>query len=310
MSTKKHSERRFKALVTGTSYLIPILFVALIISLIVSSWPSIHTFGWHFLWSIDWDPVNEKFGAGTAVIGTLLSAIIAILIALPLSTGTAMLITQILPPSIGQPLSRVIELMAGIPSIIYGMWGLFIMAPFLANHVQPGLINTFANIPVLNFIFGGMPIGISLFSAGLLLAFMILPLIASTMRDVLQTVPPLIREAAYGVGANRYEVCKHILIRYTRSGLFGATILGLGRALGETMAVTFVIGNAHNLPTGLFMPGTTISATIANEFTEATSNLYSSALIELGLVLLAISFITLFISRSILKHAQTRGGSQ
>ena len=306
----KQQRDSFKTASKVSSIFLLIVIAALVLSLVVMSWPSIRTFGLHFLVSLHWDPVNEQFGALSAIIGTLLTSVIAILIALPLSIGVAMLITQVLPPSIGQPLARIIELMAGIPSIIYGMWGLFVMAPFLANYVQPELINTFQNIPVLNFIFGGLPIGISLFSAGLILAIMILPLIASTMRDVLATVPKLMTEAAYGVGATRFEVCQQILIRYARAGLFGATILGLGRALGETMAVTFVVGNDHNLPQGLFMPGTTISATIANEFTEATGQLYRSSLIELGLILLVISFITLFISRYILNHSQTRGGAQ
>lgn len=306
----KQQSDSFRTTSKISSILLLVLLAAIIITIIVMSWPALRTFGVHFIYSLHWDPVNKQFGALPAIIGTLLTSVIAILIALPLSVGVAMLITQVLPPRFGQPLARIIELMAGIPSIIYGMWGLFVMAPFLANHVQPGLINTFQNIPVLNFIFGGLPIGISLFAGGLILAIMILPLIASTMRDVLATVPTLMTEAAYGVGATRFEVCQQILIRYARAGLFGGTILGLGRALGETMAVTFVVGNAHNLPQGLFMPGTTISATIANEFTEATGQLYRASLIELGLVLLVISFITLFVSRYILNHSQTRGGAQ
>ena len=300
----------FEAATRFSSIFLLLILTSLILSLVILSWPAIRTFGLHFIYSLNWDPVNQQFGALTAIIGTLLTSVIAILIALPLSIGIAVLISQVLPASIGVPLARIIELMAGIPSIIYGMWGLFVMAPFLASHVQPGLINTFQNIPLLNFVFGGLPIGISIFAAGLILAIMILPLIASTMRDVLNTVPTLMTEAAYGIGATRWEVCQQILIRYARAGLFGATILGLGRALGETMAVTFVVGNAHNLPSGLFMPGTTISAAIANEFTEATGKLYQASLIELGLALLFISFITLVICRRILTHAQTRGGAQ
>jgi phosphate transport system permease protein len=312
-----HKRDRFESATKYSSIFLLVILISLVLSLVIQSWPSIKTFGIHFIYSLHWDPVNEQFGAITAIIGTLLTSVIAIMIALPLSIGIALLISQILPAAIATPLARTIELMAGIPSIIYGMWGLFVLAPFLASHVQPGLINFFQNltifgkhIPLLEFIFGGLPIGISLFAAGVILAIMILPLMASTMRDVLNTVPTLMTEAAYGVGATRWEVCHQILIRYARAGLFGATILGLGRALGETMAVTFVVGNSHDMPSGLFMPGTTISAAIANEFTEATGKLYQSSLIELGLILLFISFISLVISRKILHRSQTRGGAQ
>lgn len=298
------SVSRFSAL------LLIAIFVALVFSLLMMSWPAIHHFGFHFLWNSDWNPVKQTFGALSAIVGTLLSSLIALLIAVPVSFGIAILITQVLPEGPAQWIGRIIEITAAIPSIIYGMWGLFVLAPFLGKYIQPGLINTFSDIPVLNYIFGGLPIGIGVLAAGIILAVMILPLISSMMRDVLTNVPDLIKEAAYGVGATRYEVVRHVIIHYVRAGLMGGIILGLGRALGETMAVTFVIGNSHQLPQGLFMPGTTISAAIANEFTEATGTLYPAALIELSVVLLMITSVTLIISRYLLHRAKTRGGSQ
>ena len=287
-----------------------VLIFGILISLIVLSLPSIRAFGLHFLYSTAWDPVKEHFGALVEIVGTLVTALIAIIIAVPLSFGIALLVIEILPSGIAAVLARIIELMAGIPSIIYGMWGLFCLAPFLAKHVQPWLIAHTQHIPILNFIFGGLPIGFGIFTAGIILAIMIIPLISSVMRDVLSSIPELLKEAAYGVGATRWEVVKHILVPYTRAGMLGGIILGLGRALGETMAVTFVVGNSHKLFTALFMPGTTISATIANEFTEATGKLYPSALMQLGLILFVITFIVLAISRRLLHNARTSGGVQ
>lgn len=293
-----------------SAWLLIIAFFAIGISLVVLSWPSITHFGFRFLTSSAWDPVNKEFGAVAAVVGTLLSSIIALVIAVPISFGVAIVITQVLPSKLATILARLIELTAAIPSIIYGMWGLFVLAPYLAQHVQPGLINTFSSIPVLNFVFGGLPIGIGIFTAGIILAIMILPLISSMMRDILSKVPSLVKEAGYGVGATRYEVVRYVMLHYTRAGLVGGIVLGLGRALGETMAVTFVIGNAHMLPTGLFMPGTTISASIANEFNEATGLLYRSSLMELSLILMVITFLILMLSRYLLHRSSTRGGSQ
>lgn len=284
-----------------------VLIFGILISLIILSLPSIHAFGLHFLYSTAWDPVKGHFGGLVEIIGTLVTALIAIIIAVPLSFGIALLIIEILPTPVATVIARVVELMAGIPSIIYGMWGLFCLAPFLAKYVQPWLITHTQHIPILNFIFGGIPIGFGIFTAGIILAIMIIPLISSVMRDVLSSVPELLKEAAYGIGATRWEVVKHILIPYTRAGMLGGIILGLGRALGETMAVTFVVGNSHKLFTALFMPGTTISSTIANEFTEATGKLYPAALMELGLILFVITFIVLAISRRLLHNAKTSG---
>jgi phosphate transport system permease protein len=287
-----------------------VLLVAILISLIVLSAPNIEAFGFKFLWTSKWDPASNQFGALVPVLGTIATSIIAIIIAVPLSFCIAILIIEILPPKLGAVVARIVELMAGIPSIIYGMWGLFSLAPFLAKHVQPWLIEHCQHIPVLNYVFGGMPIGFGIFTAGIILAIMIIPLISSVMRDVIATVPSLMKEAAYGVGATRSEVVKHILFPYTRAGMLGGVILGLGRALGETMAVTFVVGNSHKLFSALFMPGTTISASIANEFTEAMGTLYPSALMELGLILFLITFIVLAISRRFLSNAKNKGGAE
>ena len=307
---KFSGDQLFAKLTRYTSIGLIFLIVGIIISLISLSFPSIRQFGLHFFYSTAWDPVHQQFGALVEVVGTLVTALIAIIIAVPLSFGIAILIIEVLPPMAAIIVSRVVELMAGIPSIIYGMWGLFSLAPFLAKHVQPWLITHSQHIPVLNFIFGGMPIGFGIFTAGIILAIMIIPLISSVMRDVLASVPALLKEAAYGVGATRWEIVRHILLPYTRAGMLGGIILGLGRALGETMAVTFVVGNSHRLFTALFMPGTTISATIANEFTEATGKLYPAALMQLGLILFVITFIVLAISRRLLRTAKTSGGVQ
>ena len=305
-----YSDRAFAYLTRGFGIFLVLLLIGILTSLLFLSWPSIKAFGWHFLITSVWNPATNQFGALAPIIGTLATSIIAMLIAVPLSFGIAVLISEILPRRIGSVVARVIELMAGIPSIIYGMWGFFVLVPFMAHHVQPWLIEHTAHIPVLNFIFGGMPIGYGVFTAGIILAFMVIPLISSVMRDVLEAVPPIMREAAYGMGATRREVIKKILVPYTRAGLLGGVILGFGRALGETMAVTFVIGNSHQLFQALFMPGTTISATIANEFTEAFGRLYPAALMQLGLILFVMTFIILAISRMLLNHMKTRGGSQ
>jgi len=305
------SDRCFIGLTRTLGVFLFLLIFCILFSLVILSWPSVHKFGFSFLWHSAWDPVNNDFGAGIIILGTVLTSVIGMIFAIPLSFGIAVLITQILPPRFGQVLARLVELMAGIPSIIYGMWGLFELAPFLSQHVQPWLIDHCQNIPVLNFIFGGMPIGIGIFTAGIILAIMVIPLISSVMRDVLASVPDLMREAAYGVGMTRWEVVWNILVPYTRAGILGGIILGFGRALGETMAVTFVIGNSHAIFNALFLPGTTISATIANEFNESTGHLYPAALMELGLILFLITFVILAASRYLLKHTkQTRGGSQ
>jgi phosphate transport system permease protein len=311
--TKQHkynSDKVFISLTRWFGIALIVIIAGILLSLVIISWPSIQKFGLPFLWSTDWNPVTGQFGALVEIAGTIATSLIAIIIAVPLSFGIAILIIEILPPKPALIIARTVELMAGIPSIIYGMWGLFVLAPFLAAHIQPWLISHCAHIPVLNYLFGGLPIGFGIFTAGLILAIMIIPLISSVMRDVLASVPELLREAAYGVGATRWEVVTHVLLPYTRSGMLGGVILGLGRALGETMAVTFVVGNSHKLFTGLFMPGSTISATIANEFAEATGKLYPAALMELGLILFIITFIVLALSRRLLRKVKSSGGTQ
>ncbi|MEO1200506.1 MAG: phosphate ABC transporter permease subunit PstC [Pseudomonadota bacterium] len=280
--------------------LIGMLFAILVV-LVHAAWPSIEQFGFAFIPSTTWNPVTNEFGAWPAIVGTLVSSCVAMLFAIPISFGIAVFITEIAPPSIGSALGRLIELMAGIPSIIFGMWGLLVFAPFLARHVQPPIIEAFAGVPLLGTIFGPPPIGIGVFTAGIILAIMTIPLITAVMRDVILSVPTVMREAAYGIGCTRFEVVRLVLVPAGRIGLVGAVILGLGRALGETMAVTFVIGNAHNISASLFMPGTTISATIANEFTEATGTLYPAALMELGIILFVITIIVLALSRLMLR---------
>ena len=235
-------------------------------------------FGLDFFTSESWNPVTEKFGALPAIYGTVLTSFIAMLIGVPISLGIAIFLTEICPERLRRTIGIAIELLAGIPSIIYGIWGLFVFAPWFQVHVQPLLIDTFADIPVLNQLFAGPPYGIGMLTAGLILAIMVLPFITSITREVFDTVPPVLKEAAYGIGCTRWEVMRRVVIPYTRVGIIGGVMLGLGRALGETMAVTFVIGNAHRIVPSMLAPGTTISASIANEFTEAIGELYTSSL--------------------------------
>src|SRR6185369_16523179 len=251
-------------------------------------------------------PVTEKFGALPAIYGTVVTSVIAMLIGVPVSLGIAFFLTEICPERLRRTIGTAIELLAGIPSIIYGIWGLFVFAPWFQVHVQPFLIDTFAEIPVLNQVFAGPPYGIGVLTAGLILAVMILPFITSITREVFDTVPPVLKEAAYGIGCTRWEVMRRVVIPYTRVGIIGGVMLGLGRALGETMAVTFVIGNAHKIFPSLLAPGTTISAAIANEFTEAVGDLYTSSLIALGLILFFITFVVLAAARYMLLRMEQR----
>lgn len=308
MQSNSQDKFFFSISMAAVCFLVFIL-LALLVAQLVMSWPSIRQFGFSFLWSNAWDPSTDQFGALSAIIGTVITSLIACIFAVPISFGAAILITQILPDHLAAVISRIIELMAGIPSIIYGMWGLFVFGPFMTANVLPHILNIFPNVPVLGYLFRGLPIGVNIVTASMVLALMIVPLITSMMRDIIANIPDPVFEAAYGIGATRWEITYRIIVHYTRAGLLGAIILGLGRALGETMAVTFVIGGSHMLPQGLFMPGTTISSTIANEFNEATGRLYPSALVELSLILVVITFITLVISRYFLKRATVRGGN-
>lgn len=279
------------------SWLVFLLLLCVLVSLAYSSYPSLQKFGFHFLTSESWDPVHGEFGALSAILGTLMTSVIAIVIAVPISIGISVFIAEIAPKKISKFVRLLIDLMAGIPSVIYGMWGLLVFAPFIARYFQPQVSLLVENIPILNTLFVGPPLGIGIFTAGVILSIMIIPYICSTVVELFRTVPAVLKEAAYGAGATRFEVTTKIMIPFVRQGVIGSVMLGLGRALGETMAVTFVIGNSKNITGSLFMPGTTISATIANEFNEAQGALYSSSLLELGIILFLISFTVLAIAR-------------
>jgi phosphate transport system permease protein len=261
-----------------------------------------------FLTEQRWNPVTEKFGALAPIYGTVVTSFIAMAIAVPLGLLITLFLTELCPMWLRRPIGIAIELLAGIPSIIYGIWGLFVFAPFLQRTLQPFLIDLFGPIPLLSDVFAGPPYGIGMLTAGLILAIMVLPFITSVSRDVFEAVPPVLKEAAYGLGCTTFEVVRYVVLPYTRVGVIGGMMLGLGRALGETMAVTFVIGNAHRISTSVLAPGTTISATIANEFTEAVGDLYTSALIALGLILFVITFIVLAAARYLLLRIERRIG--
>jgi phosphate transport system permease protein len=293
-------DRIFYWLTLASAVFVVVMLIGVLVSLVVGSWPALSKFGIGFIWTERWSPVKQIFGALTPIYGTIVTSLIAMIIGIPVSLGIAIFLTEICPQSLRRPIGVAIELLAGIPSIIYGLWGFFFLAPFLQTTIQPFLIATIGNVPVIGMLFGGAPYGIGLFTAGLILAIMVLPFITSITRDVFQTVPVLLRESSYGMGMTTWEVVRHIIIPYTRVGLVGGIMLGLGRALGETMAVTFVIGNSHNISASLLAPSTTISATIANEFTEATSDLYTSSLIGLGLILFVITFAVLALAKWLL----------
>ncbi len=286
------------------------MFVALVGSLLRGAWPAIEAFGFSFLWTEAWDPVREVFGAAAPIYGTLVTSLIAMTIAVPVGIGIAIFLTELCPRGLRRPVGIAVELLAGIPSIIYGLWGFFVLAPVLQTSVQPWVIGIFADVPILQNLFAGPPYGIGMFTAGLILAIMVLPFITAITRDVFETVPNVLKEAAYGLGATTWEVVWNVVLPYARSGVVGGVMLALGRALGETMAVTFVIGNAHNIAVSLFAPGTTISAAIANEFTEALGDLYFAALIELGLILFFVTFLVLAAAQFMLYRLEARAGGR
>jgi phosphate transport system permease protein len=285
-----------------------LILSGVIIALILGSLPALQAFGLNFLVEQRWNPVTERFGALAPIYGTIVTSLIAMVIAVPVGLMIAMFLTELCPLWLRRPIGIAIELLAGIPSIIYGIWGLFVFAPFLQQTLQPFLIATFGNVPGLSTVFEGPPYGIGMLTAGLILAIMVLPFITSITRDVFDAVPPVLKEAAYGVGCTTWEVVRYVVLPYARVGVIGGVMLGLGRALGETMAVTFVIGNAHKISASILAPGTTISATIANEFTEAVGDLYTSSLIALGLILFVITFIVLAIARYMLLRLERRIG--
>ena len=299
----------FRHLTRAAAVTVLVILGGIIFSLVWGSWPALQKFGVSFLYEEVWNPVTEQFGAIAPMYGTVVTSLIAMLIAVPIGLFIALFLTELCPMWLRRPIGIAIELLAGIPSIIYGIWGLFVFAPFLQQYVQPFLITVFGPVPVLSTLFAGPPYGIGILTAGLILAIMVLPFITSISRDVFEAVPPVLKEAAYGLGCTTWEVARYVVLPYTRVGVIGGVMLGLGRALGETMAVTFVIGNAHRISGSILAPGTTISATIANEFTEAVEDIYTSSLIALGLILFLITFIVLAIARLMLMRLNARVGA-
>jgi phosphate transport system permease protein len=294
------ADRAFRGTTRFFALGVLLLLGAVLASLLVSGMPAFDAFGFSFLWSATWNPVKQIFGGWPAIYGTLVTSLIAMLIGVPLALGVAMFLTELCPPLLRRPIGILIELLAAIPSIIYGIWGLFFLAPFLQTTVQPVLKGIFGNIPLIEYLFRGAPLGIGVLTAGFILAIMVLPFIAAVTRDVFLTVPPILRESAYGIGLTTAEVVRDIVLPYTRIGVVGGIMLGLGRALGETMAVTFVIGNSPRLTASLLAPGTTISATLANEFSEAVGPLYIPSLILLGFILFIITFFVLAAAKLLL----------
>ncbi len=286
-------DKIFKGVTAFFAAGIAFLFIAMIVALWQQSQPSIKAFGFSFLTSMQWNPVTEKFGALIPVAGTIISTFIALVLAVPISIGIALFLAELAPHWLRAPFGTAIELLAAIPSIVYGMWGLFVLVPLMANYVQPWLRSCLGFIPL----FSGPGMGIGMLTAGLVLTLMIIPFISSVTRDVFLMVPQHLKESAYGLGSTNWEVVRDIMIPYGRKGIAGAVFLGMGRALGETMAVTFVIGNSYHLSWSLFAPGNSIASTLANEFTEADGQLYTSSLVELGLVLFFITFIVLGIAQ-------------
>jgi phosphate transport system permease protein len=301
-------DARFHFLTWASAALILMIFIGVISSLVIGSIPAFRAFGLGFLVSSDWSPTDNKFGALPSIYGTLVTSALAMLVAVPVGIGIAIFLTELCPRMLRRPIGIAIELLAGIPSIIYGIWGLFVFAPWFQVNVQTPIVMSVGNIPVIGTLFGGAPYGIGIVTAGLILSIMILPFISAVTRDVFETVPAMLKEATYGLGCTTWEVMWRVVLPFARSGVVGGAMLALGRALGETMAVTFVIGNAHSIDPSLFAPGTTISATIANEFTEATGTLYTSSLISLGLILFFITFIVLACAQIMLRTLERRSG--
>ncbi len=295
-------DRLFAALAHGAGVLVLVLLGGIIVSLFIGGLPAFRAFGANFLINPDWDPVKQIFGAAVPIYGTLVTSVLALLMAVPIAFGIAFWLTELAPPWLRRPVGTAVELLAAVPSIIYGMWGFFLIVPFMGSYVMPPLIDAFGGIPVIGVLFQGPPFGTGIFTAALILAVMVIPFIAATMRDVFQTVPAVYKESAYGIGCTTWEVMRSIVIPYTRASVVGGIMLGLGRALGETMAVTFVIGNTNNISTSLFGAGNTIASLLALEFPESPAgSLKLSSLLALGFILFVISFIVLAISRMLLR---------
>jgi len=302
------SDRLFEGTTLTLALVVLALLAAILVALTLGALPALRKFGVSFLTTESWNPVTETFGAVVPVYGTLVTSAIAMLLGVPVSFGIALFISQLCPAGLKRPLATAIELLAAIPSIIYGMWGLFVLAPLLSQNFQPWITDHLGSWPVVGTLFQGPPMGIGMFTAGLILAIMVIPFISAVMRDVFETVPALLKESAYAMGATTWEVVWKVVLPYSRVGVAGGIMLGLGRALGETMAVTFVIGNAHRLSASLFMPGNTISSALANEFNEAVGDTYTSSLLALGLLLFVITSVVLALSRLLLLRLSRREG--
>ncbi len=300
----------FKNLTRFFAFAVLSLLAAILVSLVVGSQITLEKYGISFLWSSEWDPVNNEYGALVPIVGTLVTSAIALLIAVPVSFGIALFLTELSPTWLRRPLGTAVEMLAAIPSIIYGMWGLFVFAPLFKEYVQPFLIATLGNIPGAGILFQGPAFGIGVFTAGIILAVMIIPFITAVMRDVFELVPAMLKESAYGLGATTWEVVSRVVLPFTKVGAVGGIMLGLGRALGETMAVTFVIGNAYRLSGSLFAPGNSIASSLANEFAEASDDVHLSALIELGLILFLITTIVLACSKLLLLRLAKSEGAR
>lgn len=298
----------FHRLTQAFSLLVLVALAGIIVSLFINAWPTFKTFGVRFIWYVEWDIVNEQFGAAIAIVGTLISAGIAMLIAVPLAFGIALFLTETCPVWLRRPLGTAIELLAAVPSIIYGMFGLFVFAPVFADYFQVPVRELMMGMPLVGWLFGGAPNGLGIMAAGIILAFMVLPFIAAVMRDVFEITPPILRESAYGLGCTTWEVVSRVVLPYTQKGVIGGIMLGLGRALGETMAVTFVIGNANRMPNSLFSPGTSIASLLANEFGEA-EGLHFNTLFALGFVLFCITFVVLALAKWMIVRTEKAKGA-
>jgi phosphate transport system permease protein len=303
------AERLFRGTVAAAGWFVLIVLIATAVSMLWGGREAFAAFGWGFLSGSDWDAVQHKFGALVPIYGTLVTALIAMIIAVPVSFGIALFLTEVAPAWLRAPVAAGIELLAGIPSIIYGMWGLFVFVPFMAANVIPWLSAHLGHLWLIGPLFSGPPLGIGMLTAGIVLAVMVIPFISSVMRDVFLTVPSRLKESAYALGSTTWEVAWDIVLPYTRTAVIGGIFLGLGRALGETMAVTFVLGNAHQLSASLLMPGNSIAATLANEFTEADSDIYRSSLIALGFLLFVVTFIVLAAAKYMLMQLAKREGT-
>ena len=298
----------FHRVTQGFSLLVLIALLGIIISLFINAWPTFQKFGLQFIWRVEWDVINQEFGAAIAIVGTVASAAIAMVLAVPLAFGVAVFLTETCPAWLRRPLGTSIELLAAVPSIIYGMFGLFVFAPLFADFIQVPVKAVLGGMPLIGFLFGGATNGMGILAAGVVLAFMVLPFVAAVMRDVFEITPAILRESAYGLGCTTWEVVRKVVLPYTQKGVIGGVMLGLGRALGETMAVTFVIGNANRMPTSLFSPGTSIASVLANEFGEA-EGLHFSTLFALGFLLFVLTFVVLATAKAMINRAEKAKGS-